>query len=256
MRLRGAVLLVCGASSGIGREVALQAAGRASTIVVMGRRRALLEELATEIEAKGSRAIAIPVDASDPAAARTAVEQAAEAAGHIDIALLNVGAGPSFNMARADVGDILSNMDANYRVTVTMLVPLIAHMKARRAGLIVHTNSLAGINGTPMQGPYSAAKGACRLLIDTARIELRPYNVRFVSVYPGFVATERVTGNEIPAPFEISAADAAGRIIRAIEGRRNDVMFPAPTATLVRVLRALPKALSGKIMLRFTPADY
>jgi NAD(P)-dependent dehydrogenase (short-subunit alcohol dehydrogenase family) len=256
MRLTGKVLLVCGASSGIGREVALQSAGRASTIVVIGRRAALLDDLAGAIEAKHSRAIPIAADVSDPEAARRAVDQAVAAAGRIDVALLNVGAGPAANLARVSAEDILASMDANYRVTVTMLVPLIAHMKARKAGLIAHTNSLAGINGTPMQGPYSAAKAACRVLIDTARIELRPYNVRFVSIYPGFVATDRVSDDGVPAPFEISAADAAARVIRAIEGRRPDVMFPMPTATLVRAVRVLPKSLAGKIMLKFTPTDY
>jgi len=225
-------------------------------VIVLGRRAALLDELAGEIEARNGRGIPIAVDVSDTAAAQQAVDRAGEAAGCIDVALLNVGTGPSFNLARAGAADILANMDANYRVTVNMLVPLIAQMKQQRHGLIVHTNSLAGLNGTPMQGPYSAAKGACRLLIDTARIELRPYKVRFMSVYPGFVATERVSDNALPAPFEISAADAAARIIRAMQGRRHDVLFPAPTATLVRLLRVLPKTVSGRIMLRFKPRDY
>ena len=255
-RLAGKTLLVCGASSGIGREVALQSARHASAVIVLGRRAALLDELVGEIDARGGRGVPIAVDVLDTAAAQQAVDRAVEAAGRIDIALLNVGAGPSFNLAHASAADILANMDANYRVTVNMLVPLIARMKQQRDGLIVHTNSLAGINGTPMQGPYSAAKGACRLLIDTARIELRPYNVRFTSVYPGFVATERVSDDGLPAPFEISAADAAARIIRAMHRRRHDVLFPAPTATLVRLLRILPKTVSGRIMQRFVPSDY
>jgi len=256
MRLSGKTLLVCGASSGIGREVALQGAGRAAVVIVLGRRAALLDELAEEIAVRGSRCVPIAVDVSDTDAARLAVDRAVETAGRIDIALLNVGAGPSFNLAKGSVADILGTMDANYKVTVNMLVPLIAAMKRERSGLIVHTNSLAGINGTPMQGPYSAAKGACRLLIDTARIELRPYNVRLMSVYPGFVATERVSDDGLPAPFEISAADAAARIVVAMQGRRHDVLFPAPTAALVRVLRMLPKSVSGRIMSRFTPPDY
>ncbi|MET3423536.1 NAD(P)-dependent dehydrogenase (short-subunit alcohol dehydrogenase family) [Actinoplanes tereljensis] len=246
-------LLISGASSGIGREVALQAARQGTTVLVLGRRAALLDELAAET---GGRCIPIPVDVSDTAAAQRAVDRAVEATGRIDAALLNVGAGPSFNLAGGTAAEILHTMDANYRVTVNMLVPLIAVMKRQRSGLIVHTNSLAGVNGTPMQGPYSAAKAACRLLIDTARIELKPYGVRLMSVYPGFVATDRVSDDGLPKPFEISAADAAARILRAMRGRRPDVLFPAPTATLVRALRMLPKSVAGRIMLRFTPPEY
>ena len=95
-------------------------------------------------------------------------------------------------------------------------------MKSQGHGLIAHTNSLAGFLGLPMQGPYSAAKAAGRILMDTCRIELKPFGIKFVSIYPGFVATDRIAGNGIPSPFVITEIDAAKHIIRALEKEKED----------------------------------
>lgn len=68
-----------------------------------------------------------------------------------------------------------------------------------------------------MQGPYSAAKAAGRILLDSCRIELSPLNIRVVSLYPGFVATERIAVDGIPHPFQISVEKAADHIVRGME---------------------------------------
>jgi NAD(P)-dependent dehydrogenase (short-subunit alcohol dehydrogenase family) len=81
-------------------------------------------------------------------------------------------------------------------------------MKAQQSGLVAHTNSLAGFIGVPLQGPYSAAKGASRLLMDTCRMEFAEYGIKFTSIYPGFVATEVTINDRMPAPLEISEEKA------------------------------------------------
>ncbi|MDB5971340.1 MAG: family NAD(P)-dependent oxidoreductase [Hydrocarboniphaga sp.] len=129
-------------------------------------------------------------------------------------------------------------------------------MKASGGGLIAHTNSLAGFLGVPMQGPYSAAKAACRLLLDTSRAELRRYDIRFTSVYPGFIATERTAGDGIPAPFEKSAQACAAHIVRAMQREARDALFPWQTKWMTRVLQWLPKPWAAQLMLKLAPADY
>jgi NAD(P)-dependent dehydrogenase (short-subunit alcohol dehydrogenase family) len=106
----------------------------------------------------------------------------------------------------------------------------------RDGGLIAHTNSLAGLMGIPRQGPYSAAKAAARTLIDTARVELAPHGIRFTSIHPGFVATNRVGADGLPKPFQVS------------QNRAAQAYFPWTTTTLVRTLRALPTPLSALIL--------
>ena len=256
MELTNKTILIAGASSGIGRAIAREVGGANNRVVICARRKTELDRLALEIEALGSRALAVPIDALDKDAASAAVSSAVEAFGSIDVALLNIGDGPSFHMARATVDEITGNMDVNYRTLVNFLVPIIAQMKDQGHGLITHTNSLAGFLGLPMQGPYSAAKAAGRILMDTCRVELEPFGIKCVSVYPGFVATERVAEDGIPAPFEISESMAAIEIIKAIEKEKPDHLFPFVTASLVRLARVLPKAMTQRILARSVPDEY
>jgi len=256
MNLTNKTILVAGASSGIGRSVAVQLGKHNNRIVVCARRKEQLDELVAEIEANGSKALALPCDALDKDASAAAIQSAIDTFGKIDAALLNIGDGPAFNMSKATVDEITHNMDLNYTTMVNFLIPLIAHMKEQKAGLIAHTNSLAGFLGLPMQGPYSAAKAACRILLDTCRTELKSFGIKFVSAYPGFVATERVAEDGIPAPFEISEQVAAGHIIRAMKKEKSDYLFPFVTGSLIRLALILPKPVTGYILSKSVPADY
>jgi short-subunit dehydrogenase len=249
-------ILIAGASSGIGRQVALLLSHHNNRIIVSARRSPALATLCTEIIANGSQAIAITCDALSQQQAHDCVQQAVNTFQTLDIALLNIGDGPVFNMSKASVDEINHNTQLNYGTQINFLVPLIAQMKQQGHGLIAHTNSLAGFLGLPMQGPYSAAKAAGRILMDSCRIELKPFGIKFVSIYPGFVATERVNGDGIPSPFEINEVAAAKHVVRALEKEKADYLFPFMTANLVRLARILPKSLVNKLLAKLIPADY
>ena len=249
-------ILIAGASSGIGRQVALLLSHHNNRIIISARRRAELERLSHEITDNGSQALVVVCDALRPNEAENCIQQSINQFSSIDIALLNIGDGPAFNMSNTTVAAIQQNTQLNYGTQVNYLVPLIAQMKQQGFGLIAHTNSLAGFLGLPMQGPYSAAKAAGRVLMDTCRIELKPFGLKFVSVYPGFVATDRVQQDGIPSPFEISEAAAAKHIIYAIEKEKSDYAFPFMTASLVKLARILPKALTARILVKLIPQDY
>ncbi|NKF24257.1 SDR family NAD(P)-dependent oxidoreductase [Solimonas marina] len=256
MQLHDRTILITGASSGIGRCVAERLAGERNRLIISARRDRELQAVARQVRERGGQCLALAADALDESAAAAVVARAAEHFGRIDAALLNIGEGPAYHMGKASAADIRRCMRLNYDVTVNYLAPLIAHMKEHGGGLIAHTNSLAGLLGVPMQGPYSAAKAAVHVLFDTCRTELRRERIRFVCTYPGFIATERVAGDGIPAPFEISPERCAAYIIRAMERETRDAPFPWRTAWLTRLLRLLPKPLAGRAMLGFAPADY
>lgn len=256
MRFTDKTVLIAGASTGIGRAVALQLAAKGhNRLVVTARRQHLLGELANEVEALGSECLALASDALDAGQAATVVKQAVEHFGGIDVALLNIGDGPALNMAAIDVETVRANTALNYDTLVNYLLPVLEQMKLQQHGLVAHTNSLAGFLGLPQQGPYSAAKAAGRLLMDTCRIELQPYHIKFTSLYPGFVATERVADDGIPAPMEISAEKAAAYMIRGMEKERRDYLFPLSTAMLIRLARVLPKPVVGHLTKRMMTDD-
>lgn len=249
-------ILIAGASSGIGRQVALLLSHHNNRIIISARREQALKSLSEEIIANGSQALVVTCDALSAEQASHCVTTAIAEFDHIDIALLNIGDGPAFNMSTATVADINNNTQLNYGTQVNFLVPLIAQMKQQGYGVIAHTNSLAGFLGLPMQGPYSAAKAAGRILMDSCRIELKPFGLKFVSIYPGFVATERVQGDGIPSPFTISEINAAKHIIRALETEKANYLFPFMTASLIRLARILPKSFVSKLLAKSVPADY
>ncbi len=167
MPLTQKTIIIIGASSGIGRQVALQLSKQDNNLVILARRENLLTFLSEDIINNGSRCLPIAADALCSQQMEDAVELAINTFGFIDAALINVGDGPAFNMASMTSNEVLHNMAINYNTLVYSLLPLIAAMKKQNYGLIAHTNSLAGFLGLPRQGPYSAAKAAGRMLMVT-----------------------------------------------------------------------------------------
>jgi NAD(P)-dependent dehydrogenase (short-subunit alcohol dehydrogenase family) len=248
-RITGRTVLIVGASSGIGAEVARRLARDGNRLVITARRAPELASVAQEVRAAGSACLDLAADALDPRAAADVVSAAVAEYGGVDIALLNAGQGPDMSMDRVSVADVARIMALNYDVVVNYLVPLIERMGNQPdGGLIAHTNSLAGLMGIPRQGPYSAAKTAARTLIDAARVELAPRGIRFTSIHPGFVATERIDGDGLPKPFQISQERAAQHVVRALEREPSQTYFPWPTAALVRTLHALPTPVSALVL--------
>ena len=247
MELSNKTIIIVGASSGIGKQVARLLSSRNNNLVVIARRQHLLTSLSEEITRNGSQCLPIAADALSKEAMEAAVKLAVDTYGAIDAALINVGAGPAFDMASTSAEGVLDNMAINYNTLVYSLLPIIAMMKQQKHGLIAHTNSLAGFLGLPRQGPYSAAKAAGRILMDTCRIELAPWNIQCISLYPGFVATERVSDDGIPAPFEIAETSAARHIVYAMEKEKYDYLFPFSLRWLIRLARILPKSVVALI---------
>ncbi|MFF4259596.1 SDR family NAD(P)-dependent oxidoreductase [Streptomyces sp. NPDC001663] len=245
-KITGRTVLIVGASSGIGAEVARQLAPGGNRLVVVARRAPELAGVAEAVRAAGGTCLDITADALDARAAADVVASAVTAFGSVDIALLNAGQGPDMSMDDVSTDDVSRIMALNYDVVVNYLIPLIKQMKRQpHGGLIAHTNSLAGLMGIPRQGPYSAAKAAARTLIDAARVELAPQGIRFTTIHPGFVATDRVGADGLPKPFQISQERAARYVIRALEREPANSHFPWTTATLVRALRILPASMSS-----------
>lgn len=243
MAIQGKTILITGASSGLGRAMAMSLATGNNNLVVTARREPLLRQLASEIEAAGSRCTVAPADAIDPAACQSVIDAALSAYGRIDIAILNAGGGTPRNMAEATSEQVLRTMRVNYDTLVNFLCPMIAHMRDV-GGTVGWTGSPAGFFGLPMSGPYSAAKAAGRLLFDTCRIEVANRKIQFVALYPGFTETPGLDPKDVPVKALIIQPDRASReMLGAIERGRAHHMFPRRIAYLIRVARLMPEWL-------------
>ena len=252
MDLEQKVILITGASSGIGKATALALSNGHNRIIITARRKELLSDVAQIIEKNGSEALAISGDALDEEQAAGIVQQAVQRFGRIDIALLNIGAGPSLSIATAAPHDIRQNMRVNYDTMINFFCPLVQQMKAQDSGgIIANTNSLAGFLGLPMQGQYSAAKAACRIFLDTARIELKQFNIRILTICPGFVVTERNKQPGIPASFTMSLDEAAGYMLKALKSESREYLFPTRLKMAIMLPRFLPRFATERILARF-----
>ncbi len=248
------VILVVGASSGIGKNVAIQLAQQGAQLAITARRQNKLNEVKTSIESFNGKCFALTTDALIEHSAETAIEKIVAHYGRIDGVLLNAGGAPALDMRSMTASDVNYYMRCNYDVTVNYLFPILEQMKTQKSGFIAHTNSLAGFLGIPLQGPYSAAKSATRILLDTCRLEFFEYGIKFFNVYPGFVATEATANDGMPAPLEISADSAAKYIIYALSKEKSDYFFPFYMRWLIRFSRMLPKYIVNKILRTEVPS--
>ena len=137
MRYQEKNILITGASSGIGRAVAVALSHHRTNLVVTARRAELLESLAREIESNGSRCFAFPGDATDRAHAENVVAGMFKGFGSIDIAILNVGAGPASNTLTGSVDSILHAMRTNYDSLVNFYVPIMRQMKSQSSECMI-----------------------------------------------------------------------------------------------------------------------
>ncbi len=248
MDFRGKCILIVGASSGMGRGVAIRLAADGARVAVTARRQLLLDRVAERIRIAGGECFAIAADARDEVAAAGVVEAVITEFGRIDMVLLNAGGAPALDLRTMTAADVKDYMRSNYDVVVNYLMPVLHQMMKQRSGIVAQTNSLAGFLGVPLQGPYSAAKGAARLLFDAARVEFGSYGIKFLSIYPGFVATEQTLNDGMPAPMEISEDTAVRHIHYALRKEKTDYLFPFRWRWLVRLARILPKSVTGWVM--------
>ncbi|MDQ0703780.1 NAD(P)-dependent dehydrogenase (short-subunit alcohol dehydrogenase family) [Pseudomonas sp. W3I7] len=247
------VVLVVGASSGMGRGLAVRLAQEGAWVVATARRKDLLDDLQREITLQGGKCLVSAVDALDEQAAASLVDEIVELYGRLDVVVLNAGGAPALDMREMKAADVTAYMRSNYDVVVNYLFPALEQMSRQGYGFVVHTNSLAGFLGVTLQGPYSAAKGALRLLIDTCRIEFGGRGIRFLSLYPGFVATAQTANDGMPAPLEISEAVAVDHMLYAMRSRRWDYLFPWPMRWVIRLARVLPKSVTLWVLRKELP---
>ena len=250
MNLKDKTILIVGASSGIGKTLALRLSQFNNQLIIVARRSHELNEVQSAVLANGSQCISITSDALDTDAASSAVNKCIERFKSIDIAVLNVGAGPQMDLKTISSKTVLDNMELNYNSMVNYLFPVLKHMREKNEGMIVHMNSLAGLRAIPMQGPYSAAKGAARILMETCRMEYRDTEIKFLTIYPGYVRTERVMKYEHNKPFSLSEYQAVDHIIKAIQKEKNEYAFPFVMRWAIRLLNVLPKKVSTYILMK------
>jgi short-subunit dehydrogenase len=223
MKLQNKVVLVTGASRGIGAEIARQAATRGAKCGLVARTQTDLDKVRDDLKCTCATAVA---DVADRAQVDAAIKKITEELGPIDVAVVNAGVGLHGPFIDADVADLDRVMRTNYMGSVHVLKAVIPSMIERRSGHIAVIGSISGRMGSPFEAGYSASKFAITGLTEALSIELLPFNINVTLVSPGptttnfFEASGHPYDRERPKPQ--SPAHVAAVTVRAIERNQRD----------------------------------
>ncbi|MGK7910161.1 MAG: SDR family oxidoreductase [Synechococcus sp.] len=188
--LAGKVVLVTGASSGIGKALALDVTSRGAKVVVAARRQQRLQAVVDEIERTGGEAIAVPTDMADTQQVGALAQKALDYFGRVDVLVNNAGYGQMGPIEAIGDEAVRQQFDVNVFGLLALTRALIPQMRQRGAGRIVNLSSVAGKVSMPFTGVYNASKFAVEAISDALRVELAPFNIRVIVIEPGPVSTE------------------------------------------------------------------
>lgn len=235
--------LITGASSGIGRALALEFASHGIHVTVAARRLELLEEVVREIERAGGQAAALALDVANAEEVERAVRALDEQVGGLDLVVANAGMGRECWSGKLNWERCASTIAVNVSGAVATLVAVLPRMVDRGHGHIVGISSLAQYRGLPRNAAYSASKAFLSTFLEGVRVDLRGTGVSVTDVRPGFVRTPMTAANKAPMPWLLDADEAARIVWRGIESKNAVVAFPWQLASVVRTASLLPASL-------------
>lgn len=237
------VVVITGASSGLGEATARHLAEQGAIGVLGARRAERIEALARDIAAKGGKALALATDVTDRAQVQALVDAAVETYGCIDVLLNNAGLMPLAPLERLKVDEWNQMIDVNMKGVLHGIAAAVPHMKARKSGHIINVSSVYGHKVGAGAAVYCATKFAVRALSEGLRQEVKPYDIRTTGISPGAVATElldhiseadiaegvREHVSQIAVPADSFARMVAFAISQPKEVDVNEILF-RPTA--------------------------
>jgi short-subunit dehydrogenase len=235
MRIHSSLVLITGASSGIGAATALEVARRGGRVVLLARSRGGLEAVADKVRAAGSTAHVYPVDLADPEAVEATARRIEEEVGVPDVLVNNAGAGRWLYPEETEPRQVMAMMAVPYFAAFWLTRAFLPAMRRRGSGHIVNVTSAAAYVGMRGATGYSAARWAVRGFTAALRSDLAGSGIGVTLIAPGKVATpyfEHNPGSEerIPAITRLyptlTVEQVARSVVRAVERRRREVVEP------------------------------
>ncbi len=188
--IEGKVVVITGASSGLGEATARHLSAQGAIVVLGARRTDRIQLLADGLIRSGGKALAVPTDVTHPGQVKRLVDAAVQTFGRIDVMLNNAGIMPRAPLERLTIEDWNRTIDINIKGVLYGIAAALPHMKQQKAGHMIFVSSVAGHKVGPDYAVYAATKHAVRVLAEGLRQEVKPYNIRTMVVSPGAVATE------------------------------------------------------------------
>jgi short-subunit dehydrogenase len=243
MNFNDKVILITGASTGIGKELAIQLSELKCSLVLLARRYELLDELKAQLKSGKANIKTFKCDVTDPEEVSKVFIKLKDETGKIDIVILNAGVGSKSSVEEYSYENAKSTFDVNVLGIVNCVENLLPDFIKHKDGMIIGVSSLADSRGWQGSGFYCASKAAATILLENLRVELKSFNVKVITVKPGFVETPMTEKNKFPMPFLMTAEKAAKIIINGIKKENRIIQFPLPTVLGAKLMRIVPESL-------------
>ena len=234
------IVWITGASTGIGRAIALQYAAKGVRVFASARSEQKLSELVQA--ASNNRITALPCDVTKIESLRQAAQTLLEKAGYLDRVIINAGTCEYFSVAKPDWDMMARVMKVNFFGavnTVEVALPLLRN-NPNNNGHIAVTASLASVVPFSRAQAYGASKAALHYFFDSLRVDLAREKIAVTVIQPGFVETPMTAQNDFPMPFKLHSEKAAAIIIKKLNAKPRLIRFPKRLAWLLSTLRHLP----------------
>ena len=188
LNVEGKVVVITGASSGLGEATAKILSAQGATVVLGARRQDRIQALAKELAGSGGKALAVATDVADRGQVTNLVGAAVEAYGRVDVMINNAGLMPQALLERLQVDEWERMIDVNLKGVLYGIAAALPIMKQQKSGHFINVSSVAGHKVGPGFAVYAATKFAVRALTEGLRQEVKPYNIRTTVISPGAVA--------------------------------------------------------------------
>ena len=188
--IEGKVVIITGASSGLGEAAAHHLADKGASLALAVRRTERIEGLAEEITNNGGEALAVTTDVTEHEQVQALVDDAVEAFGRVDVMLNNAGLMPLSPLERLNVNEWDQMIDVNVKGVLYGIAAALPYMQEQASGHIINVSSVAGHVVSPGSAVYAATKHAVRALSEGLRQEVKEYGLRTTVISPGAVDTE------------------------------------------------------------------
>jgi NAD(P)-dependent dehydrogenase (short-subunit alcohol dehydrogenase family) len=232
------VVLITGAASGIGRQVARLLGAEGARIGALDLQAEALDALAAEI--KGRCAVAV-ADVTDLGATRAAVARLEAELGPTDLLLASAGIGGPTPARDFDAEAFAATVRVNLIGVANSIAAVLPGMCTRGRGHLAALSSLASYRGLPRMGAYCASKAGVNALLDSLRVELMRTGITVTTICPGWVRTPLTRNTSVPPSDMMEVEEAGRRIVEALRARRAFVAFPSGNVWTMRLLRYLPR---------------
>jgi short-subunit dehydrogenase len=240
-------VLITGASSGLGRALAIELSKKSQNLFLCARNFENLQETKNLCQNSNANIYLKILDVKDEIASQNYIAEIEENFA-LDLVIANAGISGGTAQGTESFAQVKEIFDTNIYGVLNIVQPVIEKMTLRKSGQIVIISSLAGFISLPSSPAYSASKSAVRIYGEALRGNLAEFGIKVNIVCPGYIKTKMTAVNNFYMPFLMNSAKASQIIINGIEKNHGRIIFPIIFYCLIRILLSLPFSLVEKIM--------